>query len=79
MDPNNRDPMQALLRFLQENFARYLPADALAIIESAATELFAKFEWVPKHDFELQVQMLATLEQQVAALEQRVAELEGRP
>lgn len=70
------DPIRNLLDYLQSNFADKLPKDAVAAIDSAAREIFAKFELVPKHEFEAQVQILNSLQQQVATLEQRLAELE---
>jgi BMFP domain-containing protein YqiC len=70
------DPIRNLLDYLQNNFADKLPKEALATVENAARELFSRFELVPKHEFEAQLQILASLEQQVAALEARLAELE---
>ena len=70
------DPIKMLLEYLQTNFADKLPGDAVAAIENTARDLFARFELVPKHEFEAQTQILASLEQQVASLEQRLAELE---
>ena len=58
------DPIKMLLEYLQTNFADKLPGDAVAAIESTARELFARFELVPKHEFEAQTQILASLEQQ---------------
>jgi BMFP domain-containing protein YqiC len=70
------DPIKNLLDYLQNNFADRLPQDGVAAIERTTRELFAKFELVPKHEFEAQVQILTSLQQQVADLEQRLAELE---
>ena len=70
------DPVKDLLDYLQTNFADKLPQDAVSAVESAANELFARFELVPKHEFEAQVQILAALQQQVASLERRLQALE---
>ena len=70
------DPIKNLLEYLQNNFADNLPQGALAGIENAARELFSRFELVPKHEFEAQIQILASLEQQVSDLEARLTELE---
>jgi len=70
------DPIKTLLDYLRNNFADKLPQEAVAAIESTARELFARFELVPKHEFEAQVQILTSLQKQVDTLEQRLAELE---
>ena len=70
------DPLTALLNLLRDNLAGRVPADALAGIEAAAQDLFARFELVPKHEYEAHVAVLASLEAHVASLEQRLKALE---
>ena len=70
------DPLRALIEYLQENLRGKLPNEALAGIEGGARELFAKFELVPKHEYEAQLDILASLEAQVASLENRLDQLE---
>ena len=70
------DPLRALIEYLQENFRDKLPTQALAGIEGTANELFAKFELVPKHEYQAHVDILASLEAQVASLETRLKALE---
>ena len=70
------DPLTALLSLLRDNLTGTVPADALASIEAAARDLFARFELVPKHEYEAHVAVLASLEAQVASLEQRLKALE---
>ena len=70
------DPLRSLLEYLQNTLAGKLPQETLASIEGTARELFSRFELVPKHEFEAQVEILTSLQQQVQHLEQRLAELE---
>ena len=71
------DPLRALIEYLQENLRGKLPNEALAGIEGTAKELFAKFELVPKHEYEAHLDILASLEAQVASLEKRLDQLEN--
>jgi BMFP domain-containing protein YqiC len=73
---NPMDPLRTLIEYLQENFRDKLPAQALAGIEGTARDLFAKFELVPKHEYEAHVDILASLEAQVTSLEARLNALE---
>ncbi len=78
------DPLRAFIESLQDILRDKLPSealknDALNGIEETARELFAKFELVPKHEYEAHVDILASLEAQVATLEQRLAALETPP
>jgi BMFP domain-containing protein YqiC len=70
------DPLRALIEYLQENLNGKLPNEALAGIEGRAKDLFAKFELVPKHEYQAQLDILASLEAQVASLEKRLDQLE---
>ena len=71
------DPLRALMEYLQNNLRDSLPAEAMRGVESTARELFAKFELVPKHEYEAHLDVLASLEAQVASLEKRLAALES--
>jgi len=73
---NSMDPLRALIEYLRENFRDKLPTQAITGIEGTAKELFAKFELVPKHEYEAHLDMLASLEAQVASLEIRLNALE---
>jgi len=70
------DPLTNLLNYLQKNFADSLPTEAVSAIERTAGELFSKFEVVPKHEFEAQVQILESLQAQVDQLELRLQRFE---
>lgn len=70
------DPLRAYIEYLQATLAGKLPAEALSAIESTAQDLFAKFELVPKHDYEAHLDVLKSLEAQVSSLEQRLKALE---
>ena len=72
------DPLRALIEYLQENFRDTLPSEALSGIERTAQDLFARFELVPKHEYEAHMDVLASLEAQVASLEARLNALETR-
>jgi BMFP domain-containing protein YqiC len=71
------DPLRALLAYLQDNLRDKLPTEALAGIEATARDLFAKFELVPKHEYEAHLDLLVSLQAQVATLEKRLAALEA--
>ena len=66
------DPIRTLLEFLKERLPQFD-----AEIESRVREFFAKFELVPKHEYEAQLAVLTNIEAQVQQLESRLAELEA--
>jgi len=70
------DPTRAFLKFLRNTLADRLPNDVVSAIEEQANSLFAKFELVPKADYEAHIDVLTSLEAQVATLEQRLKALE---
>jgi len=69
------DPLRAFIEYLQTTLGD-LPEDALRNIETRARELFARFELVPKHEYEAHLEVLASLKAQVTELEQRLSALE---
>lgn len=70
------DPMRAFMEYLQTTLSGRLPGEVLSAIEAQAKELFAKFELVPRADYEAHMDILKSLEAQVATLEQRLKTLE---
>lgn len=70
------DPLRALIEYLQESLGENLPNEALKGIERTAQDLFARFELVPKHEYEAHLDILASLEAQVTSLEARLDALE---
>jgi len=56
------------------NPARDFERNSRALLAAA----FAKLDLVPREEYDVQVQVLSRLREQLAALEARVAELEGK-
>jgi BMFP domain-containing protein YqiC len=75
------DPLTALLQSIKSVLDQALPTDlAHSVgkdIESRMQSALKSLSLVPKHEFEAQQTLLATLEAQVETLEQRLAKLEG--
>lgn len=70
------DPLRAFLDLIRQNLSGRVPQDTLHHIESAASEFMAKFELVPKHEYQAHLDILKSLEIQVGTLEQRLKQLE---
>ena len=70
------DPLSSFLRYMREHLAERLPPETLQHLEQTAQGLFARFELVPKHEFETHMDVLASLNSQVEELEQRLQALE---
>ena len=70
------DPLRAFIEYLQVTLAGKLPAEVFSGIESTGRDLFAKFELVPKHEYEAHIDVLKSLEAQVSSLEQRLKAIE---
>ncbi len=70
------DPLRAFLDLIQQNLAGRVPQETLQSFETAALEFMAKFELVPKHEYQAHLDMLKSLEIQVGTLEQRLKQLE---
>ena len=75
------DALTALLQSIESVLDQALPTDlAHSVgkdIESRMQSALKSLSLVPKHEFEAQQTLLATLEAQVETLEQRLAKLEG--
>ena len=69
------DPIRDLLNLLQARFANASAQAPFSDLEAHVRTLFARFELVPKHEFEAHLQTLASLEAQVAELEAKLAQL----
>lgn len=76
----NADPLSTILAPILNLLNQALPKDLAssvgAQIESTVQQAFKKMALVPKHEFEAQEALLATLEAQVAHLEARLSSLE---
>jgi BMFP domain-containing protein YqiC len=75
------DPFSTILAPILNLLNQALPKDLASSIgtqiESAMQQAFKKMTLVPKHEFEAQEALLATLEAQVAHLEARLRVLES--
>jgi BMFP domain-containing protein YqiC len=75
------DPFSAIINpilgLLHQALPKDLAASVGAQIEAKIQESFKHMALVPKHEFEAQTALLATLEAQIAHLETRLASLEG--
>ena len=63
-----------LAELAAQNPARDFERNTRALLSAA----FAKLDLVPREEYDVQVQVLARLREQLAALEARVAELEAK-
>ena len=75
-----KDPVSALLQSIKSVLDQALPKDLAQSmseeIESRLQAALKSLSLVPKHEFEAQATLLATLEAQIASLEKRLAQLE---
>jgi BMFP domain-containing protein YqiC len=70
------DPLRAFIDLIQQNLGGHIPQDTLRSFETATLEYMAKFELVPKHEYEAHLDILKSLQAQVGTLEQRLKQLE---
>ncbi|MCR9259861.1 MAG: hypothetical protein NXH95_09075 [Pseudomonadaceae bacterium] len=70
------DPLRAFLDLMQQNLAGRVPKETLQTLETAVADFMARFELVPKHEYQAHLDMLKSLEIQVGTLEQRLKQLE---
>lgn len=66
-----------ILSLLNQALPKDLASSVGAEIESMVQKAFKRMALVPKHEFEAQEALLATLEKQIAHLEARLAVLES--